>query len=65
LGFIGDPPILKEIQQLEYECIDDIEIMDKGNIMTLTYGEESECKPTQYDVPGKARTKKFLYVLWW
>ena len=55
---------MSAISEMDYDCIDDIETMDKDEIMALKYVDDSGAQPVSKDVPMKAK-KRLLHLLWW
>lgn len=64
LLFLEDSAIMAAMSELDYDCIDDIETMDKDEIMSLQYLDTSGAAPVRKDVPMKAK-KRLLHLLWW
>ena len=62
LGFKDDQPMMKAMEELVYNEIDDIATMTQTEIMELEY--DSDGQGTMKKVPMKAR-KLLLHVLWW
>ncbi len=64
LLFTDDSAMMTAIRELDYDCIDDIETMDKDEIMALKYVDNAGAQPVTKDVPMKAK-KRLLHLLWW